>query len=63
MQTAVHTTSVFLFAPLLFICKVKECSCVTLLFINFVSDHCLIRLSIASVRDESGLGTAKSLIL
>lgn len=63
MQTAVHTTSVFVFVPLLFICKVKEYSGATFHFINFASDHYLITLSVASVRDVSILGTAKSLIL
>jgi len=42
---------------------VKEYSGANLHFINFVSYHCLITLSVASVRGVSVLGTAKSLIL
>lgn len=63
MQTAVHTSRLFVFVPLLFICKVKEYSSATLRFLNFFCDHCLTVVSIASLRDVSVLGTAKSLIL
>lgn len=63
MQTAVHTSRLFVFVLLLFICKAKEYSGATLCFLHFVSDRCLTTVSIASVRDVSVLGTAKSLIL